>query len=107
MVTFLGNLGHYHALYWSCGKGRYLNAYFEKDNSASTADQTVEDTAVTDANLGKSTPRNAKQLPRHRRLLAETELCRIFEGIAEQPLPKELLDLLQRIDARLGIEGAG
>lgn len=104
MVSFSGNRGAYHALCWSCGKGQHSYAYFEENNSANHSGQRVERNAVTDSNHSALSARVSKRLPRHRQLLAETELLRLFNHVVEQPVPKDLLDLLQRIDARLSIK---
>lgn len=41
----------------------------------------------------------SKQLPRHRQLLPEAELRRVFNHIVEQPIPKDLFELLEQIEA--------
>jgi Anti-sigma factor NepR len=61
---------------------------------------------VTDSGRGLPNSQGPKQLPRHRQLLAEAELRRVFNQIVELPVPKEFLVLLQQIDARHAIEEA-
>ncbi len=87
-------------------RGTTPNAYFQKDDPATNAGPHIKFNAVTDESNGAPNSQASKQLPRHRRLLAEAELRRIFNHIVEQPVPKELLDLLQRIDARCIIGAA-
>ena len=62
---------------------------------------------MTDEKHTVANPQGSKRLPRYRKLLAETELRRIFNHVVEQPLPSEFLDILRRIDARRSIEQAG
>jgi hypothetical protein len=94
-------------LCWSCGEEQHSYEYFERFISADIAGRRVEGDAMTDEISSTRSLRESERLPRHRQLLAETELFRLFNHIVEQPVPKELLDLLQRIDTRLDVKGVG
>ncbi len=70
-------------------------------NIDSSGRKTPETETAADRGQAARMAENARFRERHRRVpFASKELHRLFNHVAEQPLPDEFKDLLQRIEAQ-------